>query len=130
MIFIKTITTAVVLINAETVPVIIMNTGISNNNGRVFKFLRTRVKEIMTPLFSRAIAMIIRDNTVIVAEFENPEIASSGVTNPVKARVAIIRKAILSTENISKVKSRMVMRRIEKTSIISKVIIFKKTLRS
>jgi hypothetical protein len=60
----------------------------------------------------------------MVAVFENPEIASSGSTKPVRAREAIINIAILSTEKTSKAKRIMVMNRIEKTSIISVVICF------
>ncbi|MCZ4238079.1 hypothetical protein O4H25_14660, partial [Staphylococcus equorum] len=76
----------------------------------------------ITPLSSNAKAIIINESTVIVAEFEKPEIASSGFTNPVKARVAIKSNAILSTENTSNAKRIMVTNRIEKTSIISGVI--------
>lgn len=111
-----------VFTNAETVPVINIKTGISSTNGSTLKFLRSCVKETMTPLFSKAMEIIINDRTVIVAEFEKPEIASSGETKPVMASTAMIRKAVLSTEKTSKAKSITVTSRIEKTSIISKVI--------
>lgn len=71
----------------------------------------------------------------MVAALEKPEIASSGLTSPVRAKVAISSRAILSTVKTSKAKSKMVISRIEKTSIISVVIfnddwVFKDTHRN
>lgn len=109
-------------IKAEMPPVISIITGRSINRGRVCRFFKKRAIEAITPLSSKAIEIINKERTVIVAEFENPEIASSGETKPVKAREAMIKKAILSTGNISNANRNMVIIRIEKTSIISVVI--------
>jgi len=93
IILIKTITTAVVFIKAEMPPVISIITGRSINRGRVCRFFKKRAIEAITPLSSKAIEIINKERTVMVAELENPEIASSGETKPVKAREAMMKKS-------------------------------------
>ena len=85
---------------------------ISNNSkGSAWRFLRKRASVAITPVSSKAIAIIIKDSTVMVAALENPEIASSGFTSPSTARETMMNKAILSTGNTSNAKRMMVMKR-------------------
>jgi ethanolamine transporter EutH len=99
-----------------------INTGSNKKRGRTWRFFKNLAKVAITPLSSRAKAIIIKDSTVMVAVLENPEIASSGLTKPVNARVAIRSMAILSTAKTSKANRIMVTNRMKKTSIISVVI--------
>ncbi len=122
MILIKTITTAVVLINAEIPAVININIGSRMSNGSTWRFLSILARAAITPVSSMPIAMIIRESTVMVAVFENPAMASSGLTRPNSARDTTIKIAILSTGKTSKANRSMVLRRMAKTSRISRVI--------
>lgn len=122
IILINTITTAVVLINAEIVPVINIKLGNKRKRGRICIFFNKLAKELITPLSSKAKAIINKERTVMVAVFENPEIASSGETKPDKERVAIRKNAILSKVKTSNANRTIVTIKIEKTSIISVVI--------
>ena len=64
--------------------------------------------------------MIMRHNTVMVAGFENPLMASSGVTRPSKVIETMMKKAILSTGKSSVTKRTMVISNMLKTNINSK----------
>ena len=122
MIFINTITTAVVLINELILAVMIINVGISNISGMMLKRCKPLVNQAITPLSSSATAMIIKARTVMVAVFENPLMPSSGVTSPVSIRAIMMNIAILSTGNNSVTKRKMVIPRMIKTSIIARSI--------
>jgi hypothetical protein len=118
----KTITTAVVLINAEILAVIIIKIGAITNNGRALILPRPEVSQVITPFSSMAMAKIIKANTAIVALLENPLIASSGFTSPSKVRETMIKKAILSTGNTSRANKIMVINNTKNTKPISNVI--------
>ena len=78
IILMNTITTAVVLINPDTAPVMNINKGIINRRGSIFNFSRPLDNHEITPLSSNPIAIIIKQRMDIVAGLENPLIASSG----------------------------------------------------
>ncbi|GEQ87186.1 hypothetical protein ULMS_26940 [Patiriisocius marinistellae] len=117
-IFKKIITTAVVLINADIDADTTINTGVIKINGSNFNFLIPLVKSWITPLSSIPIARIISAKIVIVAGFEKPLIASSGVTMPKSNKATIIKNEILSIGKNSVTKSTTVIPMIIKTKSI------------
>ena len=119
----KTITTAVVLIKLETVPVMNINKGIIRRSGNIFNFWSPCESQEITPLSSKPMAIIIKHNIDIVAGLENPLIASSGLKSPRTNKLTIIKNAILSTGNTSKANKTTDDKRTVNTMIISIVIV-------
>jgi hypothetical protein len=122
IIFIKTITTAVVLIKAEIPAVTTIKMGAIMKSGKDFTFPIPEVSQLITPFSSMAMAKIISARTAMVALFEKPLMPSSGVTNPNKMSNTMIKKEILSIGKTSKTKSTIVVRSTKNIKMISKLI--------
>lgn len=100
-----------------------MNSGIINNKGKIFNFLRPLESQEITPLSSSPMAIIIKQSMAIVAGLENPLIASSGFKSPKTSNVTMIKKAILSIGNTSKANKITDNKRTLNTIIISIVMV-------
>src|SRR5680860_153160 len=124
IILIKTMTTAVVLINADMPAVTTIKIGAIKKSGNDLILPILEVNHSITPFSSIAMAKIINAKTAIVAVLLKPLMASSGVTRPSNAKDTIIRNAILSTGNTSNAKRTTVVNSTKNTKMISNSIDF------